>query len=58
MNKTEYKEAIADCKKKLNICSDSDENTEQIKALYLSLFEIYKKTGITMAEFETLIKQL
>jgi len=46
MTHEEYDKALADCKKKLQICSDSDENTDQIKALFLSLFEIYlKKEG-------------
>lgn len=61
MTHPEYKVSLADCKKKLDICSDSDENTDQIKALFLSLFEIYlKKEGgwRHTDDFKEVIKQL
>lgn len=61
MTEQEYQTALLDCKKKLNICSDSDENTDQIKALMLSVFNLYlKKEGgwRHTDDFKEVIKQL
>lgn len=56
-----YNQSLADCKKKLNICSDSDENTDQIKALILSVFELYLKKEFGWKhtdDFKKVIKNL
>lgn len=45
MTEEQAQKELADIKDKLDICTTSEENKNQIKALYLKLFNVYLKKG-------------
>lgn len=61
MTQEQAEKELADIKDKLDICTTSEENRNQVKALFLKLFNVYlKKEGNWRHtdDFKEIVKQL
>ena len=58
MTINEFQNQKAECAKILKLIAETEQHQEQIKGLFLKIFDIYKKTGIKPAKFEEVIKEL
>jgi hypothetical protein len=54
----EFKEKKEKASQDLDRLSRSNDEIEEMKILFLDIFEIYKKNGFTMVQFEQIVKDL